>query len=74
MRQAFLRKGITMRSDREMLEQQIQRLVREEVAIVPYNPAWPKSFYQEKEHLLSCLPKDLIGRRTRRARHSSSSR
>jgi len=65
-------KGITMRSDGETLEQRIQRLVREEVAIVPYNPAWPALFRQEKEHLLSCLPKDLIGRRTRRARRSSS--
>lgn len=46
----------------ETLEQRIQRLVREEVAIVPYNPAWPESFRCEKEHLLSCLPKDLIRR------------
>ena len=65
-------KGITMRSDGETLEQRIQRLVREEVAIMPYDPAWPRLFRQEKEHLLSCLPKDLIGRRTRKARRISS--
>jgi len=27
---------------------------------VPYDPAWPELFRQEKEHLLSCLPNDLI--------------
>ncbi len=43
-------------------EQRIQRVVREEVTIAPYDPAWPESFRQEKEHLLSCLPNDLIRR------------
>ena len=46
----------------ETPEQRIQRLVREEVAIAAYSPAWPESFRQEKEHLLSCLPHDLIRR------------
>lgn len=46
----------------ETLEQRIQRVVREEVAIATYDPAWPESFRQEKERLLSCLPKDLIRR------------
>lgn len=46
----------------ETLEQRIQRLVRERVEIVPYDPAWPQVFHKEKEHLLSCLPKDLIRR------------
>lgn len=46
----------------ETLEQRIQRLIREHVEIVPYDPAWPKLFRQEKEHLLSCLPYDLIKR------------
>ena len=36
--------------------------MHEEVAIAPYDPEWPKSFRQEKEHLLSCLPHDLIRR------------
>ncbi len=34
----------------------------EEVAIAPYDPEWPALFRQEKEHLLSCLPNDLIRR------------
>jgi len=46
----------------ETFEQRIQRLVREKIAIALYNPDWPKVFRQEKEHLLSCLPNDLIRR------------
>jgi GrpB-like predicted nucleotidyltransferase (UPF0157 family) len=46
----------------ETLEQRIQRVVREEVAIVPYDPSWPELFRQEKQHLLACLPNDLIRR------------
>jgi GrpB-like predicted nucleotidyltransferase (UPF0157 family) len=46
----------------ETLEQRIQRVVQEEVAIVPYDPQWPELFRREKEHLLSCLPKELIRR------------
>jgi len=36
--------------------------VREEVAITPYDPVWPELFRQEREHLLSCLPHDLVRR------------
>jgi GrpB-like predicted nucleotidyltransferase (UPF0157 family) len=46
----------------ETLEQRIQRVTREEVAIVPYDPRWPELFRREKDHLLSCLPSDLIRR------------
>lgn len=46
----------------ETPEQRIQRVVQEEVAITPYDPAWPELFRQEKEHLLCCLPNDLIRR------------
>lgn len=46
----------------ETLEQRIQRVTREEIAIVPYDPDWAESFRQEKEHLLKCLPSDLIAR------------
>ncbi len=46
----------------ETLEQRIARVVREDVAIAPYDPAWAESFRAEKEHLLSCLPADLVGR------------
>ncbi len=51
-----------MQTDRETLEQRVQRVVSEEVSIVPYDPRWPELFRQEAEHLLSCLPKDLIRR------------
>ncbi len=46
----------------ETLEQRIARVVQEEVAVVPYDAAWPEIFRREKEHLLSCLPADLIRR------------
>jgi len=46
----------------ETLEQRIQRVVREDVAIVPYDPRWPELFRREKDHLVSCLPNDLIRR------------
>jgi GrpB-like predicted nucleotidyltransferase (UPF0157 family) len=51
-----------MRSEKETPEQRIQRVVREEVAVVAYDPAWPEAFRAEKEQLLSCLPEDLIRR------------
>jgi GrpB-like predicted nucleotidyltransferase (UPF0157 family) len=46
----------------ETLEQRIRRVMQEEVAVVPYDPRWPELFRQEKEHLRSCLPGDLIRR------------
>ncbi len=46
----------------ETLEERIKRVVSEDVAVVPYDPSWPESFRQEKEHLLACLPNDLIRR------------
>lgn len=46
----------------ETHEQRVQRVVREKVAITPYDPAWPDLFRQEKEHLLSCLPHALVRR------------
>jgi hypothetical protein len=46
----------------ETPEQLIQRVVREEVAIAMCDPGWLECFRQEKEHLLSCLPRDLIRR------------
>jgi GrpB-like predicted nucleotidyltransferase (UPF0157 family) len=47
---------------REPLDQRIRRVVQEDVAIVPYDPRWPDLFRQEKDHLLTCLPHDLVGR------------
>jgi len=31
---------------------------KKNVAIVPYNPGWPKLFLEEKEHLMTCLPRE----------------
>lgn len=41
---------------------QIERVLEDEVVIVPYDPRWPEWFEQEKQHLLSCLPHELIRR------------
>jgi GrpB-like predicted nucleotidyltransferase (UPF0157 family) len=46
----------------ETLEQRIERVLREEVSIVAYDPVWPGLFAEEKRHLLNCLPQDLIRR------------
>ena len=46
----------------ETLDERIRRAVQEDVAIVPYNSEWPKLFLEEEEHLLTCLPRKLIGR------------
>jgi GrpB-like predicted nucleotidyltransferase (UPF0157 family) len=51
-----------MKERMETLEEKIARVVTEDVAIVPYNPRWPERFEQERLHLLSCLPPDVIGR------------
>ena len=36
--------------------------MREEIAISPYDARWPESFREEREHLQSCLPTDLVRR------------
>jgi GrpB-like predicted nucleotidyltransferase (UPF0157 family) len=46
----------------ETLEQRIQRVLKEDIAIVPYDSRWPELFREEKEHLLAVLPKELIQR------------
>ena len=46
----------------ETLEEKVARVVKEDVAVVPYDPRWPEMFQEEKEHLLSCLPNTLITR------------
>jgi GrpB-like predicted nucleotidyltransferase (UPF0157 family) len=46
----------------ETLEEKIARIVKEEVAVVPYDPSWPNLFEQERLHLLACLPEGLIRR------------
>jgi GrpB-like predicted nucleotidyltransferase (UPF0157 family) len=51
-----------MEEPMETLEEKIARVLKEDVAIVPYNPRWPELFEQERLHLLSCLPTALIRR------------
>lgn len=46
----------------ETLEEKIERVLRDKVRLVPYNPIWPVLFEREKEHLLACLPGELINR------------
>lgn len=46
----------------QSLEERIRHAVEEEVGIVPYDSGWPEVFRREKEHLLSCLPADLVRR------------
>lgn len=46
----------------EPLIGRIQRLVSEHVAIEPYDPRWPASFARERQHLIACLPRDLVRR------------
>ena len=46
----------------EPLEQRIQRAICEEIAIQPYDAAWPDRFRLERQHLLDCLPNELICR------------
>ena len=46
----------------ETLEEKVARVLKEDVAVVPYDPRWPVLFKEEKAHLLSCLPKTLVKR------------
>ena len=46
----------------ETLEQRIQRVLSEPIAIGPYDASWAESFRRESEHLRSCLPAELVGR------------
>lgn len=46
----------------ETLDEKVARVVKEEVAVVPYDPRWPALFDEEREHLLSCLPANMIRR------------
>ncbi len=44
------------------IDERVRQLVQEDVAIVPYDEAWPGAFAAEKAHLLALLPADLIRR------------
>ena len=47
---------------KKSLEQRVAEAVREEIAIVPYDPAWPLMFQKEVAFLRTVLPSQLIGR------------
>jgi GrpB-like predicted nucleotidyltransferase (UPF0157 family) len=46
----------------ETLAQRIARVLKEHVSIVPYDLNWPRMFAEERDHLLTTLPRELIGR------------
>jgi GrpB-like predicted nucleotidyltransferase (UPF0157 family) len=46
----------------ETLAERIERVTREHVSLVSYHPDWPRIFEEEKNHLLSCLPLELVKR------------
>ena len=46
----------------ETLEEKMPRVLKEDVAVVPYDPRWIELFKEEKAHLLFCLPKTLVKR------------
>ena len=46
----------------ETLEDKIKRVTAEHVTIMPYDPAWPTRFEEEREHLLADMPGGLIAR------------
>jgi GrpB-like predicted nucleotidyltransferase (UPF0157 family) len=46
----------------ETQEERVRRVAREHIDLVPYSPAWQEIFRKEKEHLRSCLPRELIRR------------
>lgn len=46
----------------ETLEQKIERVLRDRIALVACDPAWPRLFEEEKARLLDCLPPGLVVR------------
>jgi GrpB-like predicted nucleotidyltransferase (UPF0157 family) len=46
----------------ETLAERIERVLRDQVSIVPYDPNWPRMFAQERDHLLISFPREMIGR------------
>jgi GrpB-like predicted nucleotidyltransferase (UPF0157 family) len=51
-----------MKDQMETLEEKIARVVKEDVAVVTYDPRWPEAFERERRHLQSCLPSGLVKR------------
>ena len=43
-------------------EQRVHRATGERVEVVAYDPAWPRRFEEERQHLLACLAPHITGR------------
>jgi GrpB-like predicted nucleotidyltransferase (UPF0157 family) len=46
----------------ETLEQKVARVLKDEICVAPYDPSWPALFEEEKRHLISCLPPEIVRR------------
>jgi GrpB-like predicted nucleotidyltransferase (UPF0157 family) len=46
----------------ETLAERIERVLRDQISIVPYDPTWPESFARERDNLLDSLPREMTGR------------
>lgn len=46
----------------ETLEEKVARVVKEDVAVVPYDPRLTTMFEEERSHLIYSLPHDLVRR------------
>jgi GrpB-like predicted nucleotidyltransferase (UPF0157 family) len=46
----------------ESQNERVQKAIREEITIVPYDPVWPEMFESEKKVLLSLFTDDLVKR------------
>nr|WP_321513096.1 GrpB family protein [uncultured Pseudodesulfovibrio sp.] len=46
----------------ESLEEKIERVLKDRIELVAYDPVWPALFETEKAHLLSSLPNGLMTR------------
>lgn len=46
----------------ETLDEKVRRVLSEDIELREYDAAWPELFRAEKEHLVACLPRDLLGR------------
>lgn len=43
-------------------QEKLARVLRDRIYLVPYSEKWPALFEVEKQHLLACLPNELLGR------------
>jgi GrpB-like predicted nucleotidyltransferase (UPF0157 family) len=46
----------------EYTAKRIKELIQEQITLVSYDPTWPGQFKEEKQHLRTLLPHDLINR------------